>query len=80
MSKEEIAERVQRIIARELRKPVGDVVPGASFVQDLEADSLEIVELVFAIEREFDIRIPDDEAEKLRTVDDATRYILKSLG
>jgi acyl carrier protein len=51
------------------------VVPSASFVRDLQADSLEIVELVFAIEHEFGIKIPDDEAEKLSTVQEAISYI-----
>lgn len=79
MTEQEIAERVQQIIAKELRRPVTDVVPEASFVRDLQADSLEIVELVIAMEREFDIKIPDDEAEKLRTVQDASRYVRSCL-
>jgi acyl carrier protein len=51
-------------------------VPAASFINDLNADSLDIVELVMAIEKEFDIEIPDDEAEKIRTVQDAINYIV----
>jgi acyl carrier protein len=75
MKQDEIAQRVQRIISKELRRPLSDVVPSASFVRDLQADSLEIVELVFAIEHEFGIKIPDDEAEKLSTVQEAISYI-----
>jgi acyl carrier protein len=80
MKRDEIAERVQQIISNELRKPLSEVVPSASFVHDLQADSLEIVELVFAIEREFDIKIPDDEAERMRTVQEATAYIQSVLS
>lgn len=80
MKHEEIAERVHRIISEELRKPASEIRPEASFVHDLQADSLEIVELVIAIERAFDIKIPDDEAEKLRTVQDATNYIVSCLS
>ncbi|MCB9662684.1 MAG: acyl carrier protein [Alphaproteobacteria bacterium] len=79
MSDDEIAQRVQRIIAEALKKPLAEVRPHASFVHDLQADSLGIVETIFAIEKEFDIKIPDDEAEKLRTVEDATRFIRKTL-
>ncbi len=80
MTDQEIVERVRKIIADELHRPVDLIVPDASFVNDLQADSLEIVEMVIAIEREFDIKIPDDEAEKLRTVQDATDYIKASLS
>ena len=80
MKRDEISERVQQIISNELRKPLSEVVPSASFVHDLQADSLEIVELVFAIEREFDIKIPDDEAERMRTVQEATAYIQSVLS
>ncbi len=80
MNRDEIAQRVHTVIARELRKPESLVKPGASFVRDLQADSLQIVELVIAIEREFELKIPDDEAEKLRTVQDATNYIVASLS
>lgn len=80
MTEQEIAERVQRIIADALKRPVAEVTPKSSFVHDLQADSLGIVEAIFAIENEFDIKIPDDEAEKIRTVDDATRYVIASLG
>lgn len=80
MTRDEIAERVYRIIADEMHKPAAAIRPEASFVEDLQADSLEIVELVIAIERDFDIKIPDDEAEKLRTVQDAVNYIVSCLS
>jgi acyl carrier protein len=55
--------------------PLNEVVSTASFIDNLNADSLDIVELVMAIEKEFDVEIPDDEAEKIRTVQDAIDYI-----
>ena len=76
MAPDEIANKVQDIIAQNLDVNRDEVVPSASFVNDLNADSLDIVELVMAIEKEFDLEIPDDEAEKIRTVQDATDYIV----
>lgn len=75
MSASEIVEKVQHIIAESLAVPRSEVVPTASFMNDLNADSLDIVELVMAIEKEFDVEIPDDEAEKIQTVQDAIDYI-----
>jgi len=75
MSDVEIVEKVQHIIAESLGVPRTEVLPAASFINDLNADSLDIVELVMAIEKEFDVEIPDDEAEKIRTVQDAVDYI-----
>jgi acyl carrier protein len=79
MSKDEIAQKVQAIIAENLGVNRTEVVPSASFVNDLNADSLDIVELVMEIEKEFDLEIPDDEAEKIRTVKDAIDYIVATL-
>jgi acyl carrier protein len=76
MSNEEIATKVMDIIAENLGVNRSEVTPSASFINDLNADSLDIVELVMAIEKEFDIEIPDDEAEKIRTVQDAIDYIV----
>lgn len=73
---EEIASKVQDIIAESLGVNRSEVVPSASFITDLNADSLDVVELVMAIEKDFDIEIPDDEAEKIRTVQDAMDYII----
>jgi acyl carrier protein len=76
MSNEALVQRVKDVIAEALGVKKTDVVPTASFIDDLNADSLDIVELVMTIEREFDIEIPDDEAEKIRTVQDAVDYIV----
>jgi acyl carrier protein len=76
---QDIDERVRQIVARKLHRSVGDVRVDADFVADLDADSLEIVELVVDMEREFDIRIPDDEAEKIRTVADAVSFVRSRL-
>jgi acyl carrier protein len=76
MSHDEVATKVMDIIAESLGVKRAEVVAQASFITDLNADSLDIVELVMAIEKEFDIEIPDDEAEKIRTVQDAIDYIV----
>jgi acyl carrier protein len=75
-NKEELVQKVKDIIAESLGVKKVEVVPAASFIDDLNADSLDIVELVMTIEKEFDIEIPDDQAEKIRTVQDAIDYIL----
>lgn len=72
-----VEERVKQIIVEQLGVDEGEVTPTASFVDDLGADSLDIVELVMAFEEGFGIEIPDEEAEKIRTVKDATDYIAK---
>lgn len=71
----EIEERIKRIVAEQLGKSLDMVTPEASFIQDLEADSLDIVELVMALEDEFNIEIPDEEAEKIQTVKDVISYV-----
>ena len=76
MSNDELVQKVKDIIAESLGVKKAEVVPTASFIDDLNADSLDIVELVMTIEKEFDIEIPDDEAEKIRTVQDAIDYIV----
>lgn len=80
MSLDAVALRVREVIAKELRRPLPQVVPSASFTGDLQADSLEIVELVMAMERAFDVKIPDAEAEKLRTVQDAIDFVHRCLS
>ncbi|MCK4609126.1 MAG: acyl carrier protein [Gammaproteobacteria bacterium] len=72
-------ERVIKIIADQLGVEEEKVVPSASFVDDLGADSLDTVELVMALEEEFDAEIPDDEAEKITTVQQAIDFIEKGL-
>ena len=70
-----IDERVKKIIVEQLGVKEEEVVNSASFVDDLGADSLETVELVMALEEEFDIEIPDEEAEKITTVQAAIDYV-----
>lgn len=70
-----IEERVKKIIVEQLSVKEEDVKPEASFVEDLGADSLDTVELVMALEEEFDIEIPDEEAEKITTVQSAIDYV-----
>ncbi|MDA8096689.1 MAG: acyl carrier protein [Desulforudis sp.] len=70
-----IFEKVQSIIVEQLGVEEDEVTESASFVDDLGADSLDLVELVMAFEETFDTSIPDDEAEKIRTVADAVKFI-----
>ncbi len=69
--------KVKEIIVQNLSVDPEKVKPEASFIEDLGADSLDIVELVMAFEEEFDIEIPDEDAEKLRTVGDVYTYVEK---
>lgn len=75
----EIEEKVRKIICEQLDVPEEDVVLSASFVDDLGADSLDQVELIMAMEEEFDISIPDEDAETIATVQDAIDYIVKAM-
>jgi acyl carrier protein len=70
-----VEERVKKIIAEQLGVEEDEVTPEASFVEDLGADSLDTVELVMALEEEFEIEIPDEDAEKILTVGKALEYI-----
>ena len=70
-----VEEKVKKIICEQLDVPEEDVVPEASFVDDLGADSLDQVELIMAMEEEFDLSVPDEDAEKIATVQDAIDYI-----
>lgn len=71
----DIKERVKKIICEQLSVAEEDVVPEASFVDDLGADSLDLVEMIMAMEEAFDISIADEDAEKIKTVQDAWDYI-----
>ncbi len=75
-----IEERVKEIIVEQLGVSEDEVVPEASFIDDLGADSLDIVELVMEFEEAFDMSIPDEDAEKIRTVGDAINYIKEHRG
>jgi acyl carrier protein len=70
-----VEDKVKKIIAEKLSVDISEVVPEASFVDDLGADSLDLVELIMSMEEEFDIDISDEDAEKLVKVDDAIEYI-----
>ena len=72
---EEISERVKSIIVEQLGVSLEEVTPQASFIEDLGADSLDIVELIMALEEEYDLEIPDEDAEKIQTVEDVTKFI-----
>ena len=71
--------RIKEIIAKNLSVDISRVTPDASFVQDLGADSLDLVEVIMALEEEFGAEIPDEEAEKLKTVAEAITYIQEYL-
>ena len=71
-----IDKRVREIVAEQLERDVNEVTNEASFIDDLGADSLDIVELVMKMEEEFGIEIPDDDAEKIKTVNDVIQYIV----
>jgi acyl carrier protein len=71
----DIAKRVKEIVAEQLGVEEAQVLTESSFMDDLGADSLDTVELVMALEEEFDIEIPDEDAEKIETVNDAIEYI-----
>jgi len=75
-----VEEKVIKIICEQLDVPKDDVVHEASFVDDLGADSLDQVELIMAMEEDFDISIPDEDAEKIGTVQNAIDYIKKATG
>ncbi len=75
MSSEEVFEKVKNIIVEQLGVVDTSVTLDASFIDDLGADSLDIVELIMALEEEFDIEIPDSDAEKVVTVEDVVDYI-----
>jgi acyl carrier protein len=70
-----IEERVLSIISDQLGVPEDQVKPDSKFIEDLGADSLDIVELIMAMEEEFEVEIPDDEAEKIRNVNDVISYL-----
>ncbi len=74
-TKEQIFDKVKEIIVDQLGVEEDEVTPESSFIDDLGADSLDIVELIMALEEEFGLEIPDDEAEKISTVNDAVEYI-----
>jgi acyl carrier protein len=73
-------DRLKKIIADQLSVGEDEVVPEASFIEDLNADSLDLVELIMSLEEEFNVKISDDDAEKIRTVQDAMDYLHEHAG
>lgn len=80
MADDDVQERVATIVCNQLDCEKEKVKPETSFINDLGADSLDIVELVMELEEEFDMSIPDEDAEKIRTVGEAVDYIRKNKG
>ncbi len=80
MADQSIEDKVKSIIVEQLGVNEEQVVPDAKFIEDLGADSLDTVELVMAFEEEFSIEVPDEEAEKLQTVGDVTKYVNANKG
>jgi acyl carrier protein len=80
MQIEEVRAKLKEIVMDRLNAEEDQIKPEASFVEDLGADSLDIVELIMGIEEEFDIEIPDEDAEKLTTVGEAMDYVKAKLG
>ena len=76
----DVESRIRDIISEQLQIDASGMDLKASFIDDLGADSLDIVELVMAMEEEFDIEIPDDDAEKIQTIGDAVSYVKGRLG
>ncbi len=71
--------QLKKIVSEQLSVDEEDVVPDASFIEDLNADSLDLVELIMSLEEEFNIKISDEEAEKIQTVQDAIDYLQEHL-
>jgi acyl carrier protein len=77
LDREEILSKIQEITADRLGVDESDVTPDASFREDLEADSLDLVELIMELEEQFGMEIPDEEAEKITTVEEAVDYVME---
>lgn len=75
MTQEEIFDKVKDLVAKQLSIDVKEITPEASFLDDLGADSLDTVELIMALEEEFDVEIPDEDAEGIRKVQDVLTFI-----
>ena len=75
MDAQALEERVNGLIVEQLGVSRAEVVPGASFIDDLGADSLDIVELLMSLEEEFDLEIPDEDAEQIQTIGDTISYL-----
>ncbi|HNZ64023.1 MAG TPA: acyl carrier protein [Bacillota bacterium] len=79
MTQQEVLKRVRTILSEQLSIDEETITLSSNFIEDLNADSLDIVELVMSMEAEFDLAIPDEEAERIRTVGDAVDFIMANL-
>jgi acyl carrier protein len=75
----DVQQRIIQLIAEQLEKEVSEIKPEMSFADDLGADSLDLVELIMTVEEEFNIEIPDEDAEKIKFVKDAIEYVLSKI-
>jgi len=80
MSEQEILEKVKELVASQLGKSKDEVTPDSSFIEDLDADSLDLVELIMSMEDEYGLEISDEDAENITTVKDAVAFIAKHTG
>ncbi|HUG88928.1 MAG TPA: acyl carrier protein [Actinomycetota bacterium] len=80
MQRQEVEERVRKVLAEQLARDLDEVTPEASFEDDLDADSLDLVEAVLALEEEFGIEIPEEEMESVKTVKEAVNLAASKLG
>ena len=78
-SREEVFERVKEVLVEQLGVDENEITEGASFQEDLDADSLDLVELIMSLEEEFNLEISDEDAEKIHTVNDALEYVQEHL-
>lgn len=78
MSEQEILEKVKELVASQLGKSEDEVTPESSFIEDLGADSLDLVELIMSMEDEYGLEISDEDAEKIVTVKDAVQFIVEN--
>ena len=78
MSEQEILEKVKELVAGQLGKSEDEVTPDSSFIEDLGADSLDLVELIMSMEDEYGLEISDEDAEKIVTVKDAVKFIVEN--
>jgi acyl carrier protein len=72
--------KIRSIVAQQLGVESGEVTPDANILDDLGADSLDVVELVMSLEEAFDIEVPDEDVEEMRTVGDVERYVIQAVG
>ena len=75
-----LEQKIRSLVAEQLGVELGEIKPDANILDDLGADSLDVVEMVMALEEHFDIEVPDEDVEELRTVADVERYVVNAVG